>query len=149
MKRTTVIETIIFLFAILFLYTGISKLMEYEELKGQLAESPVLASIAPVLAIGLPWIEFMVVLLLVVPRWRLKGFYVAAALMSTFTIYIIAILSFSDELPCSCGGVLAALSWPQHIVLNSVFIALAVLGIVLEKQLKTSQQKIWNIQHNE
>jgi hypothetical protein len=133
MKRTTIIETIIFLYAILFLYTGISKLTTYEEVKDQLAEVSMLKSFAPVIAFTLPWIEFAIVILMIIPRWRLKGFYSALGIMTLFTIYIIGLLSFTDKLPCSCGGVIGKLSWPQHIVLNLVFIAMAVTGICLER----------------
>jgi len=144
MKRTTVIETIVFLYAILFLYTGISKLIEYRVFYEQLAESPVLAPVAPVIAAALPWIEFLVMVLLIVPRWRLKGLYAGLGMMTAFTIYIIALLSFSDKLPCSCGGVIAALSWPQHIVFNSAFIAIAIVGIILQNRQKKDHQKTWN-----
>src|SRR4051812_12444345 len=115
MKRTTIVETIIFLYAILFLYTGISKLIDYSTFKEQLSESPVLAPIASVVAIILPWLEFMIVAMLGLPRWRMKGFYAALAMITAFTIYIIILLAFSDKLPCSCGGIISELSWPQHI----------------------------------
>jgi uncharacterized membrane protein YphA (DoxX/SURF4 family) len=143
MKRTTIIETIIFLHAILFLYTGISKLMDYSVFKEQLSESPVLSRIAPMIAIAIPLLEFLVVVMLIVPRWRLKGFYTAAGLMTAFTIYVIVLLSFSDKLPCSCGGIIAQLSWPQHLVFNGVFVALAIMGIILQKRQKKGNQTTW------
>lgn len=133
MKRTTIIETIIFLYAILFLYTGISKLTTYEETKDGLAEVLMLKPFAPVIAFTLPWIEFAIVIMMIIPRWRLKGFYSALGIMTAFTIYIIGLLSFTDKLPCSCGGVIGELSWPQHIILNLVFIAMAITGIYLER----------------
>jgi len=133
MKRTTIIETIIFLYAVLFSYTGISKLTTYDETKDGLAEFHLLKPIAPVIAFTLPWIEFAIVIMMIIPRWRLKGFYSATGIMTAFTIYIIGLLSFTDKLPCSCGGVIGKLSWPQHVVLNLVFIAMALTGIYLER----------------
>lgn len=144
MKRSTTIEIIVFLYAVLFLYTGISKLMEYGTFREQLAESPVLAPVASLVAVILPFAEFLIVLLLIVPRWRLKGFYAALGMMTAFTIYIIALLSFSDKLPCSCGGVIALLSWPQHIMFNGLFIVLAIAAIWSQKHQKRGQQKTWN-----
>jgi len=141
MRRTTVIETIVILYIILFLYTGISKIMDYAVFKEQLASSPVLSPVANLIALILPVTEFLVVVLLSFPRWRMKGLYASAALMISFTIYIIAILSFSDKLPCSCGGIIALMSWKQHLAFNSTFIALSFLGISLEKQLR-DQDKI-------
>ncbi|WP_315815636.1 MauE/DoxX family redox-associated membrane protein [Paraflavitalea speifideaquila] len=111
MKRTTIVETVVFLFVVLFLYTGISKIMEYTVFKEQLKESPILGFAANFVARWLPIMEFLLVVLLIVPRWRLKGLYLSTALMTAFTVYIIVLMSISTDLPCSCGGVLAQLSW--------------------------------------
>jgi hypothetical protein len=59
-----------------------------------------------------------------------------------FTGYIIAITRFSDNVPCSCGGVLQTMSWNQHMVFNIVFILLALTGVFLhstaEKEIATA-----------
>jgi uncharacterized membrane protein YphA (DoxX/SURF4 family) len=143
MKRATIVEIIALLFAILFLYTGISKLLEYTVFKEQIAASPVLAPVAKWIAAGLPLAELLVAVLLFIPRWRLKGLYTSFILMILFTGYIIAILNFSKYIPCSCGGVLAQLSWSQHIVFNSVFIILAIVGIALEKRMERERRIGW------
>lgn len=136
MKKATIVEVIIILYAILFLYTGISKLMEYKVFREQIAESPILAPVAPLIAHGLPLFEFFLVLLLVMPRWRLKGLYASTGLMTIFTIYIITIMVFNDQLPCSCGGIMASLSWRQHLVFNSVFILLGITGAILQRKIR-------------
>jgi uncharacterized membrane protein YphA (DoxX/SURF4 family) len=136
MKKTTIIEIITILYIILFLYTGISKLMDYPIFKEQIALSPILAPFAKPIAILLPLLEFATTVLLIVPRWRLKGFYISAGLMTIFTIYVIALLTFSKELPCSCGGIISELSWVQHIVFNSIFILMVIIAILLEKKIE-------------
>ncbi|MCS3800142.1 putative membrane protein YphA (DoxX/SURF4 family) [Chitinophagaceae bacterium OAS944] len=125
---------------ILFLYTGISKLMDYAVFKEQIAESPILKPIAPFIAWALPLAEFIVCATLIIPRWRLKGLYASLFLMIAFTIYIGAIMLFAKELPCSCGGIISLLSWRDHLIFNSVFILLAFAGVRLEKQLRRSKQ---------
>lgn len=144
MKRTTIVETVVFLFVILFLYTGISKILDYTLFKEQLRESPILGFAAPFVARWLPIGEFLLVIMLAVPRWRLRGLYLSTALMTAFTIYIIVLMSIADHLPCSCGGVLAELSWGQHIVFNSVFIALGVLGVMMEKRIRRAADEAWH-----
>ena len=109
---------------------------EYSVFKEQIATSPILSPVSKSIAVGVPLMEFLTVLFLVVPRWRLKGLRIALTLMISFTSYIIALLSFSKVLPCSCGGVLAEMSWSQHLLFNSLFIALAALAILLEKRVK-------------
>ena len=110
--------------------------MEYSVFRESISESQLLASVAPIIAWGLPWIEFIVSLLLIIPRWRLKGLYASLLLMIAFTGYIIGILLFAKNLPCSCGGIIQQLSWPQHLVFNSVFLLMALLGLRLQRREK-------------
>ena len=131
------------LYTILFLYTAISKLMDYDIFKEQLSASPILGPIANPIAIGLPWVEIIISILLVIPRWRLKGLYAAMLLMLGFTIYIGAILSFSDKLPCSCGGIIAKMSWKQHLIFNLLFVGLAALAINLARKQQRLEKEQW------
>lgn len=133
MKKSHVVQIVSFLFILLFLYTGINKLIDFTVFKYQIAASPVLAPVAWWIAWLIPAAEFIVSGLLLVAGWRLMGMYAALILMASFTVYIILIMSFSKELPCSCGGVIALLSWKQHLIFNCVFILLAITGIVMER----------------
>lgn len=133
-RPAVITEIISLLLVILFLYTGISKLTEYVTFKAQISQSPVLKYIAPVLAWALPITELIVAILLFIPRYRLIGFYSSFILMISFTGYVIAILTTSEELPCSCGGVLEQLSWQGHLVFNSIFSLLAFTGIFLTRR---------------
>jgi Methylamine utilisation protein MauE len=65
---------------------------------------------------------------------RLEGLCAAFGLMILFTFYIAAIMTFSKELPCACGGVLSMLHWKGHLVFNIVFVGLAAMGIELMKR---------------
>jgi hypothetical protein len=146
MKRTTIIEIIVLLNVILFLYTGIAKIMDYSVFKAQLEESPILAFAAKPIAILLPAVEFIVVVLLTIPRWRLKGLYTSLALLIAFTTYIIAMFVVSPEMPCSCGGIIELLSWKQHIVFNTVFILFNIFAIILFRREKKELEKGWRNQ---
>lgn len=153
MKKTTIIETIVVLYTILFLYTAIAKLMDYSIFKEQLAASPMLAPVSKIIAAGLPWTEMFVAVLLIVPRWRLKGLYASLFFMTAFTIYIAFTLAFSKHIPCSCGGIIAKMSWKQHLIFNIAFIGLAITGIILTRkiykyqklQLPSRTNKDWDI----
>lgn len=134
MLKRTIPSVVALLLVVLFLYTGISKLMEYTVFKEQIGASPILHPIAPFIAWSLPLAEFAVAVLLFIPAWRLWGLYASFILMLAFTGYVIAIVSFSKELPCSCGGVLQEMSWSQHIVFNIVFTLLALLAALLERK---------------
>jgi len=149
MKRTIIIEIIAILFMILFLYTGISKLMDHNVFKAQLEESPVMGPFSAIIAWGLPLLEILIAIILLLPVYRLKGLYASLFLMIVFTIYVIVLVSFSDQLPCSCGGILQELSWKQHIVFNCLFTGLAAWAIWLYRQsINTSSPKYTSSSNN-
>lgn len=131
MKKKTIVEIIAYVFVILFLYTGVGKLMEYDVAKEQIGLSPLLEPIAPEVVIILPILEILTAILLFFPKTRGYGLKASFVLMSAFTGYIIYILSYNDQLPCTCGGVLEKMSWPQHLLFNSVMIILSLAGIIL------------------
>jgi len=134
MKISTITEIIALLFVILFLYTGISKLMDYSVFREQIALSPLLAPVSNWVAILLPATEIIISVVLFIPRSRLIGLYASLILMVLFTGYVVYILNYNEHLPCTCGGVLEALSWKQRLILNGLLIALAFTGVLLGRR---------------
>ncbi|AEV98736.1 hypothetical protein A4D02_09325 [Niastella koreensis] len=132
MKRYFFIDIISLLFTMLFLYTAISKWMDYNIFKEQIALSPLLAPISKLIAISLPITETVIAVLLLIPKFRLIGLYISTILMTLFTIYILYILASGQPIPCTCGGLIEALSWNGHLVFNCAFILIGVTGIIGE-----------------
>jgi len=61
--------------------------------------------------------------------------YASLILMMAFTIYTVTVLLHAFRyVPCSCGGVIKKLTWPQHLVFNLFFVAISLLGIWLKKR---------------
>lgn len=136
LKKRLAVEIIALLFVILFLYTGIAKLMEFDIFQEQLNDSPILEPVAPFVAWGLPITEFIVSLALFIPKYRQLGLYASFILMILFTGYVAWLLAFAPELPCSCGGIMEKLSWQAHLVVNIALVGLALTGIILAKKIK-------------
>jgi uncharacterized membrane protein YphA (DoxX/SURF4 family) len=131
-KQAIIIADIISaLLLILFLYTAISKLLDYTNFRATLSRSPLLSPFAAHLAYLIPVIELIIVVLLFIPSFRRWGFYASFILIALFTGYLTYMILYTPDLPCSCGGVLAALSWKQHIFFNGAFIFLSLTGILL------------------
>lgn len=126
------LEIISALLIVLFIYAAVSKLLDYETFKGQLAKSPFIMEYAGVTAWALPVGEILVGLALSFKRTRLLGLYASVFLMSMFTAYIWAMLHYSFYIPCSCGGILSKMDWNDHLWFNLGFLVLAVLGAFLE-----------------
>lgn len=119
------------LFILLFVYAAVSKLIDYENFTLQLAQSLLLSAFAPVIAWLVPFTEFAIAILLVIPRFRIFALYASFLLMVMFSGYIFIILNFTDFIPCSCGGVLEKLGWTEHLIFNIIFALFAAAAIVV------------------
>src|ERR1017187_8534586 len=111
MKRKIAVEVIAGLLIILFIYTGLNKLMDYGTFKFQLGRSPYLQHLSGLIAATLPTGELLVAFALIFKPSRLLGLYTSFFLMTLFTGYIWIMLNYSYYLPCSCGGILASMNW--------------------------------------
>lgn len=129
MKGVMTTELISSLLILLFVYTGLSKLLSIERFKDVLWQSPLISSGAGLLAWQVPLTELAMALLLFFPATRRAGLWAALVLLSLFTLYLGWMVLFSPHLPCSCGGVIGSLGWPGHIALNLAFIGLTGIGI--------------------
>lgn len=122
------------LLIILFVYTALSKLMDAKQFQSVLSQGRLTRPMAGVLSWMVPLTELSVACLLFVPGTRIYGLLLSFLLMSVFTLYIAGMLLFSPTLPCSCGGVMSALSWRDHLFFNIAFTLLALGGWRLERR---------------
>lgn len=136
--QNLIVEIITLLYVLLFVYAAVSKILDFENFQVQLGQSPLLSAFAHWVAFGTPFLELFIVVLLLLPRWRLTGFYFAFSLMVLFSAYIVVILNFSSFVPCSCGGILEDMSWTQHLVFNILFVVLAIVGIYMLTAFETA-----------
>ncbi|TCC88645.1 hypothetical protein EZ428_18585 [Pedobacter frigiditerrae] len=132
LTRKTMVDLTCYLFFLLFVYAATSKLLDYQQSLLQLSKSPITTDYAALLVWLVPVTELIIAALLLIQRTQTLALYACLGLMSLFTTYIIAILNFSEIIPCSCGGALQSLSWKQHLIFNLAFIALAILSIFIK-----------------
>lgn len=140
MSKNRIIEIICALFILLFAYTALSKLLNFESFKQVLSLSPSIGENAPIIAWTLPIVELIVASLLFIPRTRTQGLYGSFSLMVVFTIYLSYMLAATPDLPCTCGGVLSQMTWNQHLVFNIFFTLIALFGIIINKRSKKPKQ---------
>lgn len=131
-KKQVIIECIAALLILLFLYAGISKFIEFKTFIDQMNNQPLPNSWTPFLVWVIPLLEVSISISLIFEYTRLLGFWFSLILMSIFTIYTALVLfHFFPYVPCSCGGVIQKLTWPQHLILNLSYTTLSALGIYL------------------
>lgn len=134
MKQNIIIEIICFLLVLLFVYAAFSKLFNYGEFKSQLSSYPLLKESATAISILLPFTEIIIATMLMLNITRRTGMALSFIMMALFTAFIVYMLVFEKNLPCSCGGVLKQLTWKQHIAFNLIFLLMAFTGWMLERK---------------
>jgi putative oxidoreductase len=135
LKRQVVLECIAALLILLFLYASVSKFLDFKRFIDEMNNQPLPNSWTPFLVWGIPFLEITISAALLFEYTRLLAFYASFILMTLFTIYATLILAhFFPYVPCSCGGVIRKLTWPQHLALNLIYVALSVLGLVLQRR---------------
>lgn len=114
---------------LLWVYAATAKLLEFDQFKIQMSQVDFLKPMADILVWFIPLLEYFLGALLLVSKTRRLALMGSAVLMSVFTVYIAGMISFSPELPCSCGGIINNLNWQQHLLFNIGFTALAISGV--------------------
>lgn len=129
--KTRIIEFVSYFFILLFCYAGIIKLMDFENFQVQISASPLLSEFKEFLPYLIIIVEFFIAGLLCYRKTRNIGMIGSFVLMLIFTGYIVLILNTSDNLPCSCGGILEKMSWHQHVYFNIGCVFLAATALIL------------------
>jgi hypothetical protein len=123
------------LLILLFVYTALSKLIDLSRFSAVLKSSPLIGTTADWIAHAIPGAELLTAAFLIFPATRRWGFVFSSALMLLFTGYVAWMLATASKLPCSCGGVIQHMGWKSHLIFNSAFTILALLGLHLDTKL--------------
>ena len=127
--RILIDRLVVCFFILLFVYAATSKLIDFENFQVQLAQSPLLSAFATPIAYGVVLGELMIASMLCFSKSRTLGLYLFIGFMTAFSVYIYLILHYSPFVPCSCGGILEAMGWREHLWFNVVVTGLGI-GIV-------------------
>lgn len=141
-NKIIIIEITILLLVVLFMYTSVSKFIDFRGFTSDLNNQPFPNSLTPFLKWAIPVTEIAIVAALVYGRTRLIGLYASLVLMSMFTIYTALVLFHVFEyVPCSCGGVIKYLTWPQHLIFNAFFVVISYMAVSAYRQKELNQIK--------
>jgi hypothetical protein len=140
MRKETAIRILSSLLILLFTYAALSKTADHAIFERQLKDFPMIGVWPGFFTWFIPLVEIITACFLLVPATILYGLYSSAILLFGFTVFLVVMLAFDKNLPCSCGGVISRLSWKQHIVFNLFFLALAVTGIFLRRKKRLNTQ---------
>ena len=122
-----------YFFILLFCYAAISKIMDFEKFQIQMKDSPLLTPFSEFLPLFIIAVELFLVGLLCYQKTQNIGLLGSFILMLIFTVYIGIMLVTSENLPCSCGGILEKMTWTQHLYFN-IGTILITFALVLNKK---------------
>ena len=144
MRKLSTYKTVLTcLLIFLFSYTAIDKLINLQQNVIVLSNMPFVKPLASYLALIIPLLELFTVLLLMIPNTNFAGLYCSLLLMVAFTVYLVAMLTTNNNLPCTWGGVLDKMSWKAHLVFNMVITAMIAVWII------TSRKLTQNVKHKQ
>lgn len=133
MKKELYFDIIVSLLVLLFLYTGISKLMNIDHTIVTMQRQPLPEWSVLYVSWGVPLLELIIAGLLLLSKTRILGVYISLGLLLLFTAYVVLILSNAfGNVPCSCGGVISQLSWEGHLMFNGFYVLLCFVAIYIE-----------------
>jgi amino acid transporter len=135
MIRKFPVEPFVALLVVLFVYTALSKLLDIDTFRKQMLNQPLPETLKQNLVWLVPVSEITTSIFLVIRPLRLYGFVLAFTVMLAFILYVSLILAKAfSYIPCSCGGVLSAMSWQMHLIFNIFFTLLAFTGFLIERK---------------
>ena len=135
MKNRAILESIVILLVMMFLYASFGKYFDFAAFQRAMHNQPFPSWFSSFLIIIIPPMEMITCILLVMKRTRGKGLLAATILMTVFTLYIGAIfLHLFPRVPCSCGGIIRLLGWRGHLLFNLFFLGIAFTGLIIQKK---------------
>lgn len=148
-SRTSLIYIICILLIMLWIYTAVSKLMDFAQFRSQLSRQAFISDYAGLFAWLLPLIELIAAILLMLSITRKAGLLLSFSLMAVFTAYI-GMIAFGivEKTACSCGGVLSMLGFKEHFWFNLFFLVLSALGLYLNSKINLDKWKFLTHRRN-
>lgn len=122
-----------FLLILLFIYAGVSKLLDFNGFAMEMKNQPFPKFLALSLTWIIPPVEIVIAICIIFDASRLKGLYASLVVMVIFSIYTSMVLAHVfPYVPCSCGGIIKKLTWPQHLLFDLFFVCTSLIAIAAE-----------------
>lgn len=114
----------------LWVYAAMSKLINYEQSRGEMLSQPMAPWLEKILVWVVPLTELIAATMLIYKRTKLYGLLLSCLLLISFSVYIALVINLVfNRIPCSCGGLLKNMSWEAHLLFNLSFLALSLYAL--------------------
>jgi uncharacterized membrane protein YphA (DoxX/SURF4 family) len=130
-----------YLLAFLWTYTGLDKLIRFEQSRKAFHNQTFPPELAEILSYAVPIAEILLAILLVWSISRWWGYLGSLLLLTVFLSYVGLIwVGAFPRVPCNCAGLLDSMGWGSHMILNLSLIILAIGGLWIESKKKKPEK---------
>jgi uncharacterized membrane protein YphA (DoxX/SURF4 family) len=130
-----------FILIFLWTYTGLDKLIRFEQSRKAFHNQTFPPELAEILSYAVPIAEILLAILLVWSISRWWGYLGSLLLLTVFLSYVGLIwVGAFPRVPCNCAGLLDSMGWGSHMILNLSLIILAIGGLWIESKKKKPEK---------
>lgn len=136
-------DVIIYGYAFMYMYTGWAKFMNLSTFIRGNSKIPYLGPYAKLIGYGIPTLEIMLAILLIVPVYWIKrlALWTSTLLMGVFTLYLSLMVGFAEKKLCHCGGVIESMGWKTHIAFNLFWLIAGIFALVRIQVIHSKNKK--------
>ncbi|WP_420866236.1 MauE/DoxX family redox-associated membrane protein [Chryseobacterium gambrini] len=129
--KNLIAETIIFLLLLMWAYTFVSKVRNFDTFRRQINGAYILSSFGSSLPYILQLLHLSLVVLLIKKSWRKIGLITSLSVLLLYTGYLIYILKFAPSIPSSCISLYRGLNWNDQLWINLAVLTLNIIGLIM------------------
>jgi hypothetical protein len=128
-RRLIILETMTCLLVLLWLYTGLDKLVDYKSYWHSMCLQIFPRSVLKIIVPVVPIVELGIGLLFFRPKWRGYAYVSSLLLLVSFTIYVALIyFGYFPKRPCACAGLFEKMSWGAAPYCQYLSVHYSILG---------------------
>lgn len=129
---------------IMWTYAVFAKLADFPLYQSQMRQQVFSSTVSVYLVYVVIMLETIVLLCLIIHATKPLGLILSLMMLIGFTFYIALILTgYFPKVPCSCGGLIAKMSWKNHLCFNLIFMGMNLnclyYSLHYERRLKAQQ----------
>ena len=133
-------DILTFCCSLVFFYSATTKLFDFSGFQLGLFRNPIIPhDFAVSVSYLIPILETIIAVLMLFDKSKIKALIGFFILLVMFTIYIALFWIMDVERPCSCGGLIAKLSFNMHFILNLFLLLISAYSILLFKKCQSEK----------
>ncbi|WP_316828614.1 MauE/DoxX family redox-associated membrane protein [Pedobacter miscanthi] len=130
--RRMTLEVLACILVLLWLYTGLDKLADYNKYWHSMYLQVFPRSVLKIMVPAVPVMELGTAILFFIYRYRTLAYVLSLTLLTGFTTYVALIyLGYFPKRPCACAGLFEHMGWGGHLLVNGALTLVAAVALII------------------